>query len=168
MSLLEFLCKQGACLLLAFSPFCLALPSDKNEIVHINGDSATINYKTGTKTFVGNVNVRQGSTHLTADRLVTKNNQRHEVREAIAYGLQRPAHYWTLPQRGESEVHAYASIIKYYPIVAHVILEKNAVVTQNNNRFQGPRIYFNMNEQTVYVPASKEGQVVLEYDPSKR
>ena len=73
--------------LLSFSLLCFALQGDNKEKIHIQSDSTIYNYKTGVKIFEGNVKVDQGSTHITADRLVTKDNHQHQIQEAIAYAL---------------------------------------------------------------------------------
>lgn len=144
-----------------------ALPEDKQAKVFIIADSTIYNYKTGINTFTGNVKVDQGTTHIIADKLVTKNNNQHKIQEAIAYGLKEPAHYWTLQKVGDPEIHAHAMIIKFYPIVSNVTLEKNVTITQGENSFQGQLILYNMQDQTITVPASQDGRAVLVYNPDK-
>lgn len=145
-----------------------ALQEDNKQKVLIKGDSALLNYKTGVNIFKGNVIVDQGTTHVTADRLVTKNNNQHKIREAIAYGISKPAHYWTLPKLGDHELHAHAKVIKFYPIDSKVTLEQKAIVTQGDNSFQGEIIFYNMGDQTVNVPATKGGRAVMIFDPDKQ
>ncbi|TAK77518.1 MAG: lipopolysaccharide transport periplasmic protein LptA [Gammaproteobacteria bacterium] len=153
--------------LLSYAVPVFALPEDNKAKVYIAADHTVYNYKTGIKVFEGNVTVDQGSTHLTADRLITKDNEQHQIKEAIAYGLQRPAHYWTLPNVGDPEVHSHALVMKYYPIEGKVVFEKKVIVTQGENSFQGELILYNMNDQIVTVPAAKNGRAVLVYNPDK-
>lgn len=144
-----------------------ALKDDFQQKILIVADSSIYNYKTGVRIFEGNVKVDQGTTHVTSDRLITKNNKEHKIQEAIAYGLKQPAHYWTLQKPGEPEMHAFASIIKYYPLDANVALEDKVVVTQAENNFQGQLILYNMNDQTITVPATKNARAVLVFNPDK-
>ncbi len=144
-----------------------ALESDSKEKLHIFAESGTYNYKTGVNVYEGNIKIDQGTTHLTADRLITKSNAQHKIQEAIAYGLQTLAHYWTLPKIGDPEVHAHAKIIKFYPLESNVTLEQDVHVTQGENSFQGELIHYNSNEQTITVPASKNGRAVIVYNPEK-
>lgn len=144
-----------------------ALPSDIKEKMIIVADHSIYNYKTGIKTFEGNVKLDQGFTHLRADRLITKDNKQHQMQEAIAYGLKDKAHYWTLPKAGEAEIHADAQIIKYYPPDANITLEQNVHVTQGENSFQGQLIHYNMNDEVIAVPASENGRAVVIYNPDK-
>lgn len=144
-----------------------ALPEDNKEKVYIVADSTIYNYKTGVNIFEGNVKVDQGTTHITADKLITKNNHQHKIQEAIAYGINTVAHYWTLQKIDEPEIHAYAKIIKFYPIESNVTLEQNVVVSQGKNNFQGELILYNRGDQTITVPASKNARAVLVYNPDE-
>lgn len=144
-----------------------ALPTDKQQKVHIVADSTNYNYKTGVNVFEGHVKVDQGTTHITAQKLVTKNNSQHKIQEAIAYGLDGLAHYWTLAKIGEPNIHAKAKIIKFYPQQSNVTLERNVIVTQGENHFHGEIILYNREDQTITVPASPSGRAVLVYNPDK-
>lgn len=144
-----------------------ALDSDRLERVNIVADSGTYNYKSGTNIYEGNIKIDQGTTHITADRLITKSNAQHKIQEATAYGIQNVAHYWTLPKEGDPVIHARAKIIKFYPIESNVTLEKDVHVSQGENSFQGELIHYNSKEQTITVPASKNGRAVLVYNPDK-
>lgn len=152
-------------LLMIYPVLSFALFEDKKEKVYIVADSTIYNYKTGVRIYEGNVKVDQGTTHLTADRLITKNNTAQRIQEAIAYGDKTLAHYWTLPKPNEPEIHARAYIIKFYPIESNVIMEKNVNVVQGENNFSGELILYNHRDQTITVPASKNARAVLVYTP---
>lgn len=143
----------------------IALLEDKSQKVHIASKTCVYNYKNGTSVFEGDVVVDQGTTHITADKLTTKNNNQHKISETIAYGFTQPAHYWTLPKIGDPEIHANAKIIKFYPLASNVTLVQNVIVTQGDNSFHGELIHYNLNDQTITVPASKKGRAVLVYNP---
>jgi lipopolysaccharide export system protein LptA len=146
-----------------------SLESDKNEKIFIVADSGVYNYKTGVDIYEGNVKVDQGSSHITADRLITKrDNTTHKIKEAIAYGTGELAHYWTLPDKKDPEVHAKASIIKFYPAESKVTLEKNVFVTQGENSFKGELVHYNRNNQTITVPATANARAVIVYNPEKK
>lgn len=155
-------------MIIVFCSTVFALPNDSHEKMHITADSTEYNYKTGLATYTGHVQVDQGSTHIAADKLTTKSNLQHKIQEAIAFGEQRPAHYWTLPKSGDPEIHARANIIKFYPIESNVVLEQKVVVTQGENSFQGELILYNTHDQTVFVPASNKGRAVLVYNPDAK
>lgn len=141
------------------------LPEDNKELLHIKADKTIYNYKNGLNYFEGNVVVDQGTTHVTADRLTTKTNDKHQIQEAIAYGVKQLAHFWTVPTHGQKIVDAHAKIIKFYPLTSNATLQGEVFVTQGENNFQGQLIHYNMNEQTIIVPETKNGRAVIVYNP---
>jgi lipopolysaccharide export system protein LptA len=154
--------------ILFFCPLSsLALDSDRKEKVNVEADSVVYNYKTGVDVYEGHVKVKQGTSHITADKLITKSNNQHQIQEATAFGLQELAHYWTVPKIGDPEVHAEAKIIKFYPLESNVTLEQNVYATQGENSFQGELIHYNSKDQTITVPAAKNGRAVIVYNPEK-
>jgi lipopolysaccharide export system protein LptA len=160
----NFLC---FCFFMLVTATTLALPEDSSKNMHIDADSTLFNYKTGFNTYEGNVNVLQGATHLTADRVTTQNNDHHKISEAIAYGKDKLAHYWTVPQKGDPLFHAQAKIIKFYPLTSLVVLQGEVQVTQGNNSFNGSEIIYNIKDQTVTSPANKKGRATIIIDPTK-
>ena len=144
-----------------------ALPDDSQQALHIASDSLLVDYKTGVHTYEGNVKIDQGSTHLTADRLVTSSNKQHKLEEGIAYGLTKLAEYTTLPKAGDVLFQAKAKTIKFYPIKSMVYLEGDVVVTQGDNSFQGPIIIYNIKDQVVTAPASQVGRATIVIEPKK-
>jgi lipopolysaccharide export system protein LptA len=155
-------------LLLVVPVMALALPDDNMQTMHIISDSSTFNYKTGANIYEGNVKIDQGSTHLTADRVTTANDDKHKMKEAIAYGLNNKlAEYTTLPKPGDPLLHAKAKTIKFYPPTSLVVLEGNVIVTQGKNSFEGPIIIYNMKDQVVTAPASKTGRATVVIEPSQ-
>jgi len=153
--------------LLAYSPFTYSLQKDNKEKIFITADSSIYNYKVGTNLFEGHVNAKQGTTHITGDKIITKSNNKHEIQEVIAYGDKELAHYWTIPKLGDKEIHAQAKIIKFFPLTSNVTLEQNVIITQGENNFHGELILYNMQEETITVPASAKGRAVLVYNPEK-
>lgn len=153
--------------LLGFINTTLALESDKKQKIFIVADSGIYNYKTGIDIYIGHVKVDQGTTHIRADRLVTKKNENHKIKEAVAYGEKELAQYWTLPNLKDPEIHAKAHIIKFYPIESNATLEQNVIITQGENSFKGERIYYNGDNETITVPALKNARAFIVYKPDK-
>ena len=142
-----------------------ALPEDAHAVLHITADSAIYNYKTGMKIFTGHVKVDQGTTHIEADKLITKNNSNHQVALAIAYGFQNKARYQTVPKKNDATLYAEAKTITFYPLTLNAILENQAKVTQKDDVFEGARIAYNNANQTVSIPAVKNSRALLVYHP---
>lgn len=159
--------KKSILFLMLFMTIAHALPVDRNATLHITADSTIYNFRTEEKEFKGHVQLNQGSTHIKADRLTTKNDDQHQLKEAIAYGILQPAHYWTTPNQKENPIHAYATIIKFYPLAENIILQEKVRLTQNKNSFTGHLIFYNMKTEIVTVPESQKGQSVMIYHPNK-
>lgn len=142
----------------------LALPDDDKQMMHIEANSSSFDYKNGVNTYEGKVKIDQGSTHLSADKLVTHNNDKHKLSEAIAYGFDNFAEYTTKTKPEDPELHARAKVIKYYPIEGKVELEGDVLVTQGENSFNGPVIIYNIKDQVVNAPASNNGRAIIVID----
>ena len=151
--------------LLLAPTFAFALQDDQDKPFNIVADSSIFNYKTGIDTYEGNVKVDQGTSHLTADRLVTQKNKQHKMISAIAIGIHKLAEYSTVPKVGDPILIAKAKIITFYPPTATVVLEQDVLVTQKENSFHGPRIIYNIKDQVVTAPASKEGRATITIEP---
>jgi lipopolysaccharide export system protein LptA len=145
----------------------VSMPEDSLQTMHIVADTTLFNYKTGINTYEGHVEVTQGGTRLTAERLVTKNNKTHKMEEAIAYGAKKPADYWTIPKKDDPLFHAQANVIKFYPLKSLVFLEGKVVVTQGDNNFHGALIIYNMKNQTISSPANNQGRSTIVIQPLK-
>jgi len=146
---------------------CFALNEDSQQPMHIEANSTVIDYKNGKNIYEGNVKVDQGTTHVVADRLITINNDKHKIKEAIAYGLNNLAEFITLPNPKDKVFTAKSKIIKFYPIDSKVILEGSVSVIQGQNSFRGPIIIYNMKDQIVNVPASKGGRAMIVIETKK-
>jgi lipopolysaccharide export system protein LptA len=148
------------------SNLAIALPDDIKEMMHINAAASQFNYKTGESIYEGNVKIDQGTTHITADRVITHNNKQHKIEEAIAYGLTQPAVYITIPKMNDELLKATADIIKFYPAQSKVIFENNVIVHQGENSFNGPVIIYNINDQLVSAPPSIGGRATIMIKPA--
>lgn len=142
-----------------------ALQNDSKERMIILSDTTVYDHKTGITVFEGHVKVTQGSSHLTADRLMTKSGPNHKINEIIAYGTTVPAHFWTLSKENGTPFDATANIIKYFPNNPSVTLEQNVTVSQGKNSFHGGVIHYNRLTETLVVPESNAGRAVLIYNP---
>ncbi|MDX1902440.1 MAG: lipopolysaccharide transport periplasmic protein LptA [Gammaproteobacteria bacterium] len=154
-------------ILCVFTTLLYALSSDSEKPMQITSDASSFNYKTGVSQYDGNVEVIQGTARLNADRVITHNNDAHKISEAIAYGINKPAEYWTRLKKEDPLLHAIANTIKFYPQKSLVILEGNAKVIQGENTFIGPVAIYNMKTQTVTAPPSKTGRATVVINPDK-
>ena len=154
--------------LIFFVPaIAFSLPTDTDRPFRIVANTSVFNYKTGLDIYEGDVKIDQGTTHLTADRLVTQKNKQHKITLATAFGIKKLAEYRTVPALGDSLLYAKARIIQFYPINALVVLEKEVSVTQKENSFHGSLIIYNIKDQVVTAPGSKDGHSTIVIEPEQ-
>lgn len=171
-NLREKIFKNGFCFLWVSLSFFIsqkiaALPEDAQKPLQITADTSDFNYKTGVNTYTGNVVVIQGTSHLLADRLITKNNAQHKIAVATAYGEKKLAEYITLPKTGDKPLSAKADVITFYPPTGIAVLTGHVIVTQGENNFHGPIIVYNIKNQVVHVPPSTDGQATIIIEPKQ-
>lgn len=146
----------------------MALEEDSQKPIYIMANGSQFNYKTGVNSYEGDVKIDQGTQHVSADRVVTTNNEKHKIETAIAYGLKQPAVYSTIPKIGDPVFEAKADIIKFYPTKSIIILEGSVIVTQGENSFHGPVIIYNTKDQIVTAPASNNGRATIVIKPDQQ
>jgi lipopolysaccharide export system protein LptA len=135
---------------LLFFQKSLALENDQKEQITIEADSVQLNHKLGINLYQGHVNMIQGSTHLTGDKVYVLNNSKKEITEIISIGNPDAlAHYETLLKENEKVFDAFALTIKYFPQKKITLLIEKALARQGNNTFQGPFISYNINTQSI-------------------
>lgn len=136
-----------------------ALSQDRNATLLLTSATANLNLETGISIYEGNVKLEQGSTHLSADRLIVYTDKQNQLQQAIAIG--KPARYRTLSQLNKPEFHADANTIEYHPKKNLIVLIGNAQAYQDNNTYKGPRIEYHTESQTVVSPESNAGRTTI-------
>ena len=130
--------------LLLFTLDCHALSSDKDKPMTIEADSVDIDDKKGLTVYRGNVDVRQGTLHVTGNTLVIEKVD-GEVKIVTVVG--KPATYKQRPDNKKQDVTAEARKLQVYPKRDMVRLERNAIVNQEGNVYKGNIIeYDNKND----------------------
>ncbi len=157
------------CLLtLLLSGIAHSLETDREQKVFITADSGVYNFKSGVDVYKGHVKVDQGTSHIRADKLITKRNKQRQIEEVLAYGFAQPAHYWTLTTTHEPPVHAHARFIHFFPLQQRVTLKKAVWIQQGQNSFRGQLIRYNQAKQVITVPPSHDARAVIVYQPESR
>jgi len=123
-----------------------ALPSDKEQPIHIQSDNAEIDDGKGISIYRGNVNVDQGTMNLKAD-VVTVYNNEDGITKVIAVG--DPAHYRQQTEADEPFTHAFGKTINYFISDERIELRENAKLQQSQDSFTGDRIDYDMRARKV-------------------
>jgi len=146
-----------------------ALPSDKEQIMHVTADSADLNQQKHKGTYTGNVVFVQGTTNLHASNAITEGNVQNQLTLAIAKGSnEKQAHYWTETGPNKPPFHAYADTIKYYPLKHIIELIGNAHIEQGPNSLSAAKIIYDTQEQHLVSQSDGKTRTVIILYPEKK
>lgn len=130
-----------------------ALPSDKEQEIHILAKTASASQKDGVVVYSGDVKLTQGTLEITAEKITLRTNSKQKVETIVAEGS--PARYQQQPDEKKAIIHAEALNINYSVSKDELILDKNAFIEQNGATTKASRVEYDINSGT--VKASGQG-----------
>lgn len=138
--------KLIALTLLTLSPALQALPTDRDQPIHIESDSYVLNQKAGITTYTGNVVMDQGSIHINADKIVIYTSD-EKVSRVIAIGS--PAQFQQKPAEDKAVVVARGNTLNYQVTQDKLSISENAQVEQDGSLISGDKITYNIHRAVV-------------------
>lgn len=140
-----------------------ALSTDKYQAMQIQADHFTFNNKTHRASYMGHVQVNQGTTHASGSNMQTLNNHNNKLQEIILTG--NPAKYQTLPEKNKGILYTQATTI-YYFVSKHLVrLIGHAKATRSHHVLKSHRIVYNIKKQIVSTPKSIHSQTTIILPP---
>ncbi len=156
-------------LMMMITSAAIALPSDKEQVMHVVADSADLSQQNHKGIYTGNVEFIQGTTNLHAANAVTEGNTKNQLTLAIANGVKgKQAHYWTESGPGKPPFHAYADTIRYYPLRHMIELVGNARVEQGTNSLSAAKITYDTVAQHVVSQSDGTTRTTIILYPEKK
>jgi len=161
-------------LLLPFSTAGWSLSTDKNKPMTIEADSVEIDDKKGITVYRGNIDVKQGTLHVTGDTLVIE-RVKGKVKTVTVVG--KPARYAQRPDDKKTDVVATARKLQIYPKRDLVRLERNAKITQEGDVFTGNVIEYDNKNDVIKAKGSisktdtggaSSGRIRMTIQPDKK
>lgn len=144
----------------------LALTSDADQPIHIEGDDAEIDQANETIVYTGNVEVVQGTLRVRGDKMVVK-IAGDQVQQITTIGV--PARYSQELEDNQGEVKAHADSIVYYTALERIYLNGAASLLQKGNELHGESIRYDIVNGKVDASAgNKPGRVRMQLDPQSR
>lgn len=137
-----------ACLGLGLSVPAHALKSDRDQPADIEADDTEFNFKTGVRTFIGNVIVIQGTLRIKADKVVA-NYKDGELQNATAWG--KPARFKQRPDGKPNDVEGYGKKLFVNSVENTLTLNGRAKLKQGVDTINGETIVYNMANDTLKV-----------------
>lgn len=140
-------------MLLTWSSLTTALDSDRHQPVGLSADSVDLDEDRNISIYKGNVELRQGSMYLRANRVTIHHRQRKPDR-IVAEG--RPVRFEQ--DTGHGRIKARARKTEYVVNSEILHLIGNAVLVQNGNTMKSDRIVYDRVKHKVRAGAAAKGK----------
>jgi lipopolysaccharide export system protein LptA len=144
----------AALLSLGIAGTCQALPTDRNQPIHVSADRATMDDNSGITTYSGNVEIEQGSLKIKA-RSVDLHRNNDGVSRILATGNVQ------FQQQASSDkpvTNAYGERMDYQVQRQEITITGDARVVQQKDTFTGQKIVYNLDKSLVNAFSSEDGK----------
>ncbi len=143
-------------MLLSLAPtWTLAASKNEDLPILIEADSADIDDRKGISIYRGNVEIRQGTSVLTADK-VTVQHPDKKAQKIIAVG--KPVKYRQPQVDGKPDIRAEALQAEYHTTSEELIMIGDAVLFQGNDSFRSDRITYDRKSGMLKGGTSAQGK----------
>lgn len=136
---LKSLILASACVALIAPTATLAFNLESDKPIRVKADRARLDDGQGIATYTGAVEMTQGQTNLTADKVVL---YRDETGVSRIEATGRPAHYRQPAMEEQGATDARALSITWSAAENRVTFEREAVIEQDGNLFRGDIIHY--------------------------
>lgn len=134
-----------------------ALPSDSNQPINVQADSAEMDDKRGVAIYRGDVVITQGTLKITGDTVTITLDKNGDIDIFTSEG--KPAYYEQLPSENKEIVQAYGLTIQYFAANEKIIIIDQAKVIQQGNTFRGEKIVYDTKREIVTAGRGKQGTI---------
>ncbi len=133
--------------LLLCTPAAWALPSDREQPIRVQADSAELDEKQGVAVYRGGVIITQGTLKITGDTVTITQDNQGDIEVFTAVG--KPARYEQQPAPDKPLVQAAGVTIQYFASNERIVLSDQARIVQGGNTFEGEKIVYDTRRQIV-------------------
>ncbi|MDH3527027.1 MAG: lipopolysaccharide transport periplasmic protein LptA [Gammaproteobacteria bacterium] len=151
--------RHALILVLAVMPAAAwGLASDRDQPIHIEADSASLDENTGISVYKGNVHLSQGTLKLQGETM-TVHSSGDQLSKIVLTG--NPATFIQRPDDNDADLHAESGQMEYYAADERIILLKAARVWQENGKeFRSDKIIYNLSSNRINAGGSDTGDRV--------
>ncbi|MFV1872235.1 MAG: lipopolysaccharide transport periplasmic protein LptA [Oleiphilus sp.] len=144
-----------------------AIDPNSQEPIEIESDQATLNDKTGSSTYSGNVIISQGLSRLEAE-YITVNSKERKITSIKATGS--PAHFVQQSAEKATSTHGYGNAITYNTENESLTFKGDARLIQAENSFSGEVIEYDVVKKAIKAKGDESigSRVKIQYFPSKK
>jgi lipopolysaccharide export system protein LptA len=132
-------------LLLLTSPICAARNTDTDQPIQIEADTVEIREQEGISTYQGGVIITRGSMVIKGELIVIHSNPQG-VEKIVVEGA--PASFRQLNELGE-DVSAQSLEMTYVAETGMLVMKRQAVLVQKQNKFTSEHIIYNTRQDIV-------------------
>ena len=136
-----------------------ALPSDREQPIRIQADSAELDDKQGVAVYRGDVIITQGTLKITGDTVTITQTASGDIDVFTSVG--KPAYYEQKPAVDKEIVKAYGLTIQYFSSNERIVLIDQAKVIQEGNTFEGEKIVYDTQRQIVNAGRATGTNVIV-------
>lgn len=162
----KFTCLKYVLVLIFYSPFdVFAIDPNSNSPIEIESDQATLDDKTGSSTYTGNVIISQGLTRLEANFIIVNSKDR-KITSIKATGT--PAHFVQGNELKNTSTHGYGNTITYSTELESLTFTGDARLLQAENSFSGEVIEYDMVKKAIKAKGDENigSRVKIQYFPN--
>ncbi|MFT6906789.1 MAG: lipopolysaccharide export system protein LptA [Oleiphilaceae bacterium] len=162
----SLICLKYIIAFIFFYPFCaFAIDPNSTDPIEIESDQATLDDKTGSSTYTGNVIISQGQTRLEADFIIVSSEDR-KITSIKATGS--PAHFVQLNDSLNTNTHGYGNTISYSTQLESLTFTGEARLLQDENSFSGEVIEYDVVKKAIKAKGDENigSRVKIQYFPS--
>ena len=136
-----------------------ALPSDKDQPIRVQADSAELDDKQGVAVYRGDVIITQGTMKITGNTVTITQTAQGDIDVFTSVGT--PAYYEQKPAEDKELVKAYGLTIQYFASKNRIVLIDQAKVIQEGNTFEGEKIVYDTQRQIVNAGRATGNQITI-------
>lgn len=153
---------------LVFLPlYAHALKSDTTQPIYVQADRVNYQRSAGLCTYIGHVTMKQGSSNLVADKVITYFDKKNNLQTLVAFGT--PARYETLPEHKDTPLKTAANTITYHLDKQTVDFEGDVHIEQKEDTLNGPILIYKLSDESIISPVTpQKGQISFTIHPKKR
>jgi len=134
-----------------------ALPSDRDQPIRIQADSAELDDRQGVAVYRGDVIITQGTLKITGDTVTITQTASGDI--DVFTSVCNLAYYEQKPAVDKDIVKAYGKTIQYFASNERIVLIDQAKVIQEGNTFEGEKIVYDTRRQIVNAGRATGGNI---------
>jgi lipopolysaccharide export system protein LptA len=141
---------------IVYCTFVQAYPAglDPDKPIKIQSNEASLEQLKQEAAYRGNVIMTQGENILHSDELTVKRDSHGRLNVITAKG--KPATFTGKRANDPKPLHATAQTIYYYPEKQLIILEGEATLEHQQDKFEGPSLTYNLEKQVITASSQKD------------